>query len=653
MSFGKYVVRNFKTKIHMSDFLNNLNEEQSKAVTTTTGPVLILAGAGSGKTRVITYRIAYLLEQGVSAQNILAVTFTNKAAQEMKERVAHVLGNTIPDIWIGTFHSICVRILRREISKLGITSGFTIYDTSDQQQVIKEIIKELGYDEKLIKARSVQYKISSLKNDLITPEQFNKIYVTSFFDEKIAEVYVRYQKRLRSNNALDFDDLIFYTTKIFQEFDEVCERYQKLFQYILVDEYQDTNHAQYTLVNILAAAHHNICVVGDPDQSIYNFRGADIRNILNFESDYPDLKVFRLEENYRSTQNILAGAQGLIERNTQRKEKKIWTSNETGDCIRVIEVPGEREEGSFVVYTIRRLLQDNPSKNLNDCVVFYRTHAQSRALEESFLTYSVPYRIVGGLSFYERKEVKDILAYIRILENPYDLVSLKRIINTPARGIGEKTVDEVLAFPGFSLTDTRFLDDLPIKIRQKVQTFFDLYGRIKEASFHQSISSLMMTVVNESSYKEYLLDGTSEGEVRWENVKELLTVASRFDHLSPQESITAFLEDVSLVAHQEKKDSVLPAVTLMTIHGAKGLEFDYVFIVGVEENIFPHSQSMSEAKDVEEERRLCYVGITRARKKLYLLHARNRMIYGGFQNNSRSRFIDELPEDSVEFEQSY
>lgn len=627
-----------------NSLLENLNAEQKKAVTTLGGPILILAGAGSGKTRVITYRIAYLISQGVNAQNILAVTFTNKAAGEMKERVIKLLGEKKLGLWIGTFHSICARILRREIKHIGFESNFSIYDTSDQISLIKEILKLLGIDEKMFSPNAISNKISSIKNELISPVTYSANYATSYFDQKVAEVYEIYEKELKKRNALDFDDLISKMIEVFDRFPEILARHRKMFQYILVDEYQDTNHSQYLLVKMLTNEKNNICVVGDPDQSIYNFRGADIRNILNFEKDHPDTKIFKLEENYRSTKNILNCAQVLIEKNKQRKKKDIWTQNETGEMVTVFQAFNQIEEGEYIVSEIRSIIRKEKKSSLNNIVVFYRTHAQSRALEEVFINNSIPYRIIGGVSFYARREVKDILSYLNILNNPADLTSLKRIINVPSRGIGLGAMKYLI---GIKKVDdiAGLLEKVDSRTKKGLERFHNIYRKLKEESSHVVVSDLINAILREIEYKDYLIDGTHEGESRWENVKELLTVAKRFDNLNPNESLSSFLQDVSLITSADNQDYNKESISLMTLHSAKGLEFDYVFIVGMEENIFPHAQSMTDEHDLEEERRLCYVGITRAKKRLYLIYVNSRMLYGGIQSNPPSRFLEEMPQD--------
>lgn len=627
------------------DILEQLNPEQKKAVIVTEGPILILAGAGSGKTRVITYRIAYLISQGVVPENILAVTFTNKAAGEMKERVAKLLGDTTRlNLWIGTFHSICARILRREIGRIGFNGSFSIYDSTDQTHLIREILKTLELDEKLFNSNAILTRIGSIKNELISPITYASTYANSFFEERVAQIYEIYEKELKKRNALDFDDLIIKAIEILHEYPEVATRYKKLFQYILVDEYQDTNHSQYMLIKLLVNDKHNLCVVGDPDQSIYNFRGADIRNILNFEKDYPDAKVFKLEQNYRSTKNILNCAQKLIEKNQQRKSKGVWTDNSEGDLVTVFQAFNQIEEGEFIVSEIRNLIRKDSKASLNDMVVFYRTHAQSRALEEVLINHSMPYRIIGGVSFYARREIKDIIAYLNIVSNPRDLTSLKRIINIPARGIGLGAMKHLSNVQ--SIDDIGgLLEKLDARTRKGFEKFYAIYMRIRAAGKTLVVSDLINYIIREIEYKEFLLDGQGEGEVRWENVKELLSVAKRFDSLDPIDSLTSFLQDVSLLTNADNQDYNKESVSLMTLHSAKGLEFDYVFIVGMEEGIFPHSQSMTDVKDLEEERRLCYVGITRAKKKIYMLYANSRMLYGGVQSNPPSRFFEEMPQD--------
>lgn len=627
-----------------NDLLKNLNNEQKKAVTTIDGPILILAGAGSGKTRVITYRIAYLISQGVKSENILAVTFTNKAAGEMKERVIKLLGENKLGLWIGTFHSICARILRREIKHIGFENNFSIYDKSDQISLIKEILKLLGIDEKMFNPNAISNKISSIKNELISPVTYSNNYANSFFDSKVAEIYEIYEKELKKRNALDFDDLISKTIEVLDLHPEVLDRYKKIFQYILVDEYQDTNHSQYLLIKMLTNEKNNICVVGDPDQSIYNFRGADIRNILNFEKDHLETKIFKLEENYRSTKNILNCAQGLIEKNKQRKKKEIWTNNETGEIVTAFQAFNQIEEGEYIVSEIRNIIRFDKKVTLNDIVVFYRTHAQSRALEEVFINNSIVYRIIGGVSFYSRREVKDILSYLNILNNPADLTSLKRIINIPARGVGVSAMKHLVEINNVN-DISNLLEKVDTRTKKGLEKFYNIYRKLKEESSRVVVSDLINSILREIEYKDYLIDGTNEGESRWENVKELLSVAKRFDNLNPNESLASFLQDVSLITSADNQDYNSESISLMTLHSAKGLEFDYVFMVGMEENIFPHAQSMTDEHDIEEERRLCYVGITRAKKRLYLIYANSRMLYGGVQSNPPSRFLEEMPQD--------
>jgi len=631
------------------DLLSQLNPEQKKAVTTIDGPVLILAGAGSGKTRVITYRIAYLIEQGVIPENILAVTFTNKAAQEMKDRIEKLIGDKIKlSLWIGTFHSICVRILRREIKRIGFDNNFTIYDTGDQSSLVKEILKTLDIDEKKANPNAIISRISSAKNEMISPITYSNNYANTLFEENVAQVYEIYEKELKKRNALDFDDLILKTIEVLETNPEVLEKYKKQFRYVMVDEYQDTNHSQYLLIKMLVNEKNNICVVGDPDQSIYNFRGADIRNILNFEKDYPDVKIFKLEENYRSTKNILYCAQKLIEKNTQRKDKEVWTNNAEGDLIEVFRAFNQNDEGENIVSEIRSIIRKSLNASLNDFVVFYRTHAQSRSLEESFIKNSIPYKIIGGVSFYSRKEIKDIIAYLNIINNPLDLTSLRRIINVPARGIGQSSLKYLADIGSVDDLDA-LLDIMDTRSKKGFLSFLQIYKNIKNKSNEVVVSELINFAITEIGYKDYLLDGTKEGETRWENVKELLSVAQRFDEFEPRESLNMFLQDISLITNADNEDYNKESVSLMTLHGAKGLEFDYVFIVAMEENIFPHAQSMTDSSDLEEERRLCYVGVTRARKKLFLSYANSRMLYGGVQSNVPSRFIDEMPQNVLNY----
>lgn len=614
------------------NILDGLNDQQLEAVETTEGPVLILAGAGSGKTKALTHRLAYLIcEKNVSPENILAVTFTNKASEEMKTRISKLLtsvpkGNyKLP--WMGTFHSICAKILRREVQNLGYTRSFVIYDEEDSLSAIKTAMDYHQIDKKQYNPRAIKKFISGAKNELMEPKAYAK-YSKGHFGELVVKVYEKYQKDLKAANALDFDDLLMLTVKLFEIYPEVLHRYQNLFRYILIDEYQDTNAAQYQLVKLLAAKHKNICVVGDDFQSIYAFRGANFRNILDFEKDYPDAKIIKMEQNYRSTKNIISAAQNVIEKNTLRSEKKLWTENQAGPLPIVYEASRDTDEIDFVQSEIKALKNLPAGRQAcggyNDFTVLYRTNAQSRILEEVFLKNNIPYRLIGALRFYDRKEVKDILAYLKLILNANDKVALKRIVNVPARNIGLKT------FSVFSLENP------------KIKNFLEMIENLREISKSIAISELIDEIAQTTGYKDFLLDGTEEGEMRWENIEELKSVAKI------HASLESFLEQVALVADIDAYDPSRDAVTLMTLHNAKGLEFPTVFIVGMEEGLFPHSNSLSEPQQLEEERRLCYVGMTRAKEKLYLTYACSRMLYGGIQANPPSRFISEIPEELLD-----
>lgn len=608
----------------MSQLLNDLNDKQQEAVKTTDGPVLILAGAGSGKTRALTYRIAYLVsEKKVSPFNILAVTFTNKAAGEMKERVMRLVQSAPP--WMGTFHSICARILRREIDRsgLGYSGNFSIYDTDDQSKLIKKAMETLHISPKKYNPNAIATHISGAKNMLMTPADY-KPHASGHFQEVVVQVYEEYQKLLQQANAMDFDDILMVCVQLFQKNPDILKRYQNLFKYILIDEYQDTNHAQYVWVRQLADGHKNICVVGDDYQAIYGWRGANFQNILDFEKDYPDAKVIKLEQNYRSTEKILDAAQKVIEKNFLRTEKKLWTEKAVGVPVTIVECRNEQQEAEFALMEVTSLHRAL-SLPLSSFVILYRTNAQSRVFEESCLREGVPYRIVGGFKFYERREIKDVLAYLRLVVNSRDRISLERVINVPPRGIGEKTLE--MGGP-------------------KVEEFVRLLDGIRRWSRNKQPAEVIDYVVRKTGYKDWILDGTQEGEGRFENVKELVTVAQEFQTLED------FLERVALVqdtdnppAGGDKNGEVL---TLMTLHNAKGLEFPVVFIAGMEEGIFPHSRSMMDQNELEEERRLCYVGMTRAMERLYLMYARTRHLWGGIQANVPSRFIEDIPEELVE-----
>ena len=615
--------------------LRDLNEKQIDAVITTEGPVLILAGAGSGKTKALTHRIAYLIkEKKVHPQNILAVTFTNKAAGEMKLRIDRLLGalrskkGTHEQIfqlpWMGTFHSVCAKILRKEIQNLGYRRSFVIYDEDESLLAIKHAMDDLEIDKKQYNPKTIKNFISGAKNELLTPRKYTP-YARGHFGEIVVKVYEQYQKDLKTANALDFDDLIMKTVELFENppagGHAILSRWQNLFRYILIDEYQDTNFAQYRLVKLLAEKYKNICVVGDDFQAIYGFRGANFRNILDFEKDYPKAKVIKMEQNYRSTKNIIAAAQKVIEKNILRSEKELWTENEEGLPATVYEAQNEIDETDFIRLEIEALRNFH---KLNDFVILYRTNAQSRILEEIFMQNQIPYRLVGALRFYERKEIKDISSYLKLVLNPDDKVSLKRILNVPPRGIGEKT--------------SKILD----KEHPKVKKFFEMMEYLREGSKKIKVPDLIDEITNTTGYKNWILDGTEEGEMRWENIEELKSVAQKAVNLEE------FLEQVALISDIDNYDNSADAITLMTLHNAKGLEFPVVFIVGMEEGLFPHANSMFEPAELEEERRLCYVGMTRAQKRLYLTYATSRMLFGAVQSNQPSRFISEIPEELVE-----
>lgn len=619
-----------------SPILEDLNVKQKEAVLATEGPVLILAGAGSGKTKALTHRVAYLIqEKKVSPYNILVVTFTNKAAEEMISRINKLLGQKtkilnekIPRLlpWAGTFHSICAKILRKEIEVLGFRRSFVIYDEDDSLNAIKHAMDSLAIDKKQYNPRTIKNFISGAKNELITPSQYQK-YAHGYFGEIVQKVYVQYQKDLKNANALDFDDLIMKTVELFQKFPEVLKRWQSLFKYILVDEYQDTNRAQYVLINLLAQkspAPANLFVIGDDYQAIYGFRGANFRNILDFEKDYPKAKVIKMEQNYRSTKAIISAAQKVIEKNLLRSEKSLWTENEDGLPATVFEAQNEIDEAEFIISEIQALSHIN---HLHEFVILYRTNAQSRIFEEVLMQNQVPYRLVGALRFYERKEIKDILAYLKLIANSADKVSLRRVINTPSRGIGEKSQNASLSLQSEN---------------PKIQKFYQMIEDLRVFSKTAKLSELIDQVAQKTGYRDWVLDGTEEGEMRWENIEELKSVAAK------SETLEEFLEKVTLVSDIDNFDRMAEAITLMTLHNAKGLEFPIVFMVGMEEGLFPHARSMMEPVELEEERRLCYVGMTRAQKRLYLTYASVRMIYGATSANQPSRFIADIPPELTE-----
>lgn len=639
------------------ELLNGLNKEQKEAVLHNEGPLLILAGAGSGKTRVLTHRIAHLIkEQGVYPSSILAITFTNKAAREMRERIDSLIGDLCNDMWVGTFHSICIRILRRDIERLGYDRSFVIYDTTDQQVVIKECLKELNLNDKNFPPKSVLETIGKQKDELIDAAHFEKLYASDFRMGKIAKAYKLYEKKLKSNNALDFDDIIMNTIKLFKQCPEVLEYYQRRFRYILVDEYQDTNTAQYTLVRQLSEAHQNLCVVGDDDQSIYGWRGANIRNILDFEKDFNSCKTIKLEQNYRSTQNILDAANFVISNNTGRKCKSLWTQNKGGSKIVVCENDNEHEEAMYTAREIQRLINEE-SRKFKDFAVLYRINAQSRVLEEMFMREGLPYKIVGGQKFYDRKEIKDIIAYLRLIQNPADNVSLKRIINVPKRGIGDTTVEhaENIAiengFSIFSIISDAQEHSALSRAAQKLEAFSKMIMRLRTMKETMSITELLDTVINDTGIlKEYEVENTVEAQSRVENIKELKSVALEFEKQNELNTLEEFLANISLVSDLDNLEEEQDYVVLMTMHSAKGLEFPVVFIPGMEEGVFPGYRAITEGPEqLEEERRLCYVGITRAREKLYLSNARFRTLFGNSSYNRPSRFLSEIPENLVDY----
>lgn len=643
---------------YLSDkLLNGLNPQQQNAVKATDGPLLIMAGAGSGKTRVLTHRIAYLMVgKGVNPYNILAITFTNKAAREMRERIQNMMGGAADQIWISTFHSMCVRILRRDIDRIGFNRNFTILDSTDQQSVIKNILKEKNLDPKKFDPRAILGSISSSKNELITPEEYAKT-AGDYFQQVISDVYTDYQKRLRKNHALDFDDLIMLTIQLFNRVPEVLEYYQRKFQYIHVDEYQDTNRAQYMLVKLLANRFRNLCVVGDSDQSIYRWRGADIANILSFEKDYSNAKVILLEQNYRSTQRILNAANGVIAKNMNRKAKNLWTENPEGSKINYFRADSEQGEGQFVVSKIKEI-KNAENRNLSDFAILYRTNAQSRVMEEMLLKSNIEYSIVGGIKFYDRKEIKDILAYLRLIANPDDDISLQRVINVPKRGIGSGSIDKIANFAAmhdmtmFEALESIELIGLSPKITKSASEFRDLVKNYTQMQEYLSVTELVEEILDKSGYREMLkAEKSIEAQSRLENLDEFLSVTKNFEDGSEDKSLVAFLTDLALVADIDKLDDdgeKADAVVLMTLHSAKGLEFPIVFLMGMEEGVFPHSRSLMEEAEMEEERRLAYVGITRAEKELYITNAQMRTLFGRTNMNPPSRFIKEIPEDLIE-----
>jgi DNA helicase-2/ATP-dependent DNA helicase PcrA len=647
-----------KTGEDLMNLRNLLNKEQYEAVTTIEGPLLILAGAGSGKTRVLTYRIAHMIQDlNIYPSKILAITFTNKAAGEMKDRVKALVGNEADNMWISTFHSSCVRILRREIDKLGYNKNFAIYDSYDQKVLIKQCMEELDIDEKYITGRELINKISSQKDNLISAERYKRENESNLRLNKVADVYMLYQKKLKNNNALDFDDLIYKTVQLFKENSDVLEFYQRKFQYIMIDEYQDTNKSQYELVELLAKSHKNICVVGDDDQCIYEWRGADIRNILDFEKDYPNTKVIKLEQNYRSKANILKAANDIISNNSERKTKVLRTENDNGDKIKLYRAYSDIDEGMYVSSQIKKICREQ-NKHYRDFAILYRTNAQSRVFEDVFMKSNIPYRIVGGLKFYDRKEIKDIMSYLKFINNPLDDVSLRRIINEPKRSIGNTTVDKVQNFAASMdecmysvLLDIDEVLSLPKRSVSSIKKFVSLINSFIRSRDKISVSSLIKEVIETTGYIDKLKDlKDAESVSRIENLKELVSAAVEFESTSEDKSLSAFLEKVTLVSDIDNFDEDADSVVIMTVHSAKGLEFPVVFMVGMENGIFPGSQSLENSAEMEESRRLCYVGITRAKERLYMTSAESRRVFGRMVSYSQSEFLSEISSSLKEYD---
>ena len=638
----------------MQEILEGLNDKQYEAVVKTEGPCLVIAGAGSGKTKVLTHKIAYLIqEKGAKPWDILAITFTNKAANEMKERIANLVGDQAKDIWMGTFHSICVRILRKFIDRIGFDSSFIIFDTSDQRTLVKGCLKDLAVDDKMFTDRNVLSEISNAKNEMLEPDQYKVRANGDFRKEKIADIYELYQKRLKENNAIDFDDIINYTIKILIENADILDYYSNKFKYVLVDEYQDTNKAQFTLVTLFASKNGNITVVGDNDQGIYSFRGADISNILNFERDFPGTKIIKLEQNYRCTGNILKAANSVIKNNEVKYKKELWTQNDEGNLPKVYQADNEYDEGSYIVEQIEHLKREEYYK-YSDFAILYRMNTQSRAIEDILRRENIPYKIIGGLKFYERKEIKDIIAYLRLIQNSNDNLSLKRIINEPKRGIGKTSLDkieqlamvnEISMYEVIKNAEQYGLNRVYLNSREFVNTIEELKAKRDELS----ISELIKETLKKSGYTKALEnENTIEAENRIENLDEFLTVAIEFEEEFAENGLSDFLEGITLSSDIDNLEDEEESVTLMTLHSAKGLEFPVVFLVGMEEGIFPGYKSISEPRELEEERRLCYVGITRAKENLFLTCSKQRTIFGSTSYNPVSRFLSEIPEELLD-----
>ena len=629
--------------------LDELNDKQQEAVVNTEGPCLIIAGAGSGKTKVLTHKIAYLIEEKhVAPWNILAITFTNKAANEMKERVEKLIGEIAKDMWIGTFHAVCVKILRKFIDRIGYDSSFVIFDTTDQKSMIKKIVKELDLDDKVFSDRGVLSEISNAKNEMLTPEQFSVKAGNDFRLSKIADVYIKYQEKLKENNAVDFDDIINFTIRILEENPDVLDYYQEKFKYVLVDEYQDTNKAQFTLVSLFASKYGNITVVGDNDQGIYSFRGADITNILNFEKDFIGTKIIKLEQNYRCTQSILDIANEVIKNNEVKYEKVLWTKNDRGELPKIFRGDDAYDEANYIATQIEHL-KLSEKFSYNDFAILYRTNAQSRVFEDILSREQIPYKVIGGLKFWERKEIKDMVCYLRLIQNLNDNLSLIRVINEPKRGIGKTSIDnieQISSNNGISMFEiiSRPQDFGLGRLQEKTKDFVQMIQELHELKDTLKISELLTKVSQLSGYVTALeLEKTEEAESRLENLDELLTIAIEFEEQNADNSLSSFLEGITLSSDIDEMEDEDNSVTLMTLHSAKGLEFPVVFLVGMEENLFPSYRSSNEPAELEEERRLCYVGITRAKERLFLTCAKHRTVFGSTSYNPPSRFLEEIP----------
>ena len=635
--------------------INKLNEMQRRAVTTTDGAILILAGAGSGKTRVITNKIAYLIEEkNVNPYNILAITFTNKAAKEMLSRVEEMIGEDSRRVWISTFHAFCSKVLRIEAHHLNYDNNFTIYDTTDKQTLIKNCMDALDYSKQSISPSLIASEISKAKDSMIDAHEYENTYESDYIGSKIANVYSLYQQELKKNNAMDFDDLIYNCIRLFKEHKDVLEKYQFKFKYIMVDEYQDTNYSQYLLIKMLSEMHKNICVVGDDDQSIYTWRGADIRNILEFEKDFDDVLQIKLEQNYRSTSNIINAAHSVIKKNNERKEKKIWTDANDGEKIKLYSATSERDESNYVAVNIKKMV-DNNGYDYKDFAVLYRANSLSRTYEEAFMKYGIPYKIFGGLKFYDRMEIKDILAYFRIIDNKFDDISLKRIINVPKRSIGAKTIEKIEAYArqnNMSILDAMDeVDDIvsTTKTRESVKKFKLLISSLKALANVLPVSEFLDKVLENTNYRKlYLEENSIENQSRLENIEELKSVVKEFELNSEDKTLSAFLQNATLSTDMEEKIKNDNYVSLMTIHSSKGLEFRAVFLVALEEDIFPSSRSILEESKLEEERRLCYVAITRAKEKLFMTRSTMRLLYGKTNCNIISRFVGEIDTNFIE-----